>query len=226
MAKNKYFKGTISEFKEYLRKLYASNSIEDQERYVDIKNSVVYISEHMGEEPTDESAFHCSDGAVYAHGAIIAGISAQEEIDKIKEEIKTIDSSVSALEEIIKTGVVNSVLVNDNIQSEFVGISADSSRGNITVSLNGNVVDASSAEYQGLSNNGLATVGYVEERLDYLNWEIIQDSEKTEETIDQNNNVSYISESEKSQLININDVDNNAASLTIKSSAEVTVEGK
>lgn len=223
---NKYFKGTVSEFKEYLRKLYDSNSLEDQERYVDIKNSVVYISEHIGEAPIDASAFHCNDGAVYAHGAIIAGVSAQEEIDKIKEQIKTLDSSVSLLEEIIKDGVVNSILVSDNIQSDFIGASLDSSRGDIMFSLNGNVVDASSAEYQGLSNNGLATVGYVEERLDTINWVIVENQEITNPSVDQNNNVSYESISETPQLVNISDVENNAASLTIKSKSEVTIEGK
>lgn len=96
MAKNKYYKGTLSDFKQYIQNLKNSNSVEDQKRYNDIKNSVVYISEHIGEDLEDSS--HCDVGCVYAHGAIITGI-AQSDIDEINKKISIIDTSINNIEQ-------------------------------------------------------------------------------------------------------------------------------
>lgn len=96
MAKNKYYKGTLSGFKQYIQSLKNSNSVKDQQRYNDIKNSVVYISEHIGEDPEDSS--HCDVGCVYAHGAIIAGIS-QSDVEEINKKISIIDISINNIEQ-------------------------------------------------------------------------------------------------------------------------------
>lgn len=70
-----YYKGTFESYKNWLTDLYDQSQQNGPDslaakKYNSIYNSVVYISEHIGDNP-DELC--CNDGAIYAHGAIIAG---------------------------------------------------------------------------------------------------------------------------------------------------------
>jgi len=69
-----FYKGTVEDFKTMLDNLYQQSIISpgsaEAIKYNDIKKSVVYISDKINEAPTTLDNF---EGAVYAHGAIIAG---------------------------------------------------------------------------------------------------------------------------------------------------------
>lgn len=86
---HKFFKGSVDEFKTWLQSLKksAETKAEDQKKYNEISDSVVYISENFGKQPEeyfDDASF---DGAIYAHGAVIQGGGSSFWTDDVDETI-------------------------------------------------------------------------------------------------------------------------------------------
>lgn len=99
----------------------------------------------------------------------IADISTQIIIDKadIDGSIVRLDASIIQINECIVDGVVNT-LGTTTVSTKYISLSEDVSQGNVTLTLDASIIDASKDEYKNIPNNGIATIGYVQEQLSWV----------------------------------------------------------
>lgn len=99
----------------------------------------------------------------------LTDISTRIIIDKsdIDASIIRLDASVITIENSIIDGVVNTVGTT-TVSTKYISLSEDTSKGNVTLTLDASIVDASQDEYKNIPNNGIATIGYVQEQLSWV----------------------------------------------------------
>lgn len=161
----------VSDIKEYLNENYAT---------IDFVNSSILSIKDYIDSSVEQVLEQIED----------LNTSINEKINEIDsslqytfEQIDDISNAIDNINYTLENNVVNSIQT-DNL--DYVHI--DPSKGDVYI--NFDIIDSSIPEFQNIENNGIATVGLVEEKLDRFNWVEIEDFEHPSQQLIESGTVS------------------------------------